>query len=190
MSNNAITIDKGNVMNDRELLTRAKHSDKKAFGELFSQYHPILFKFLYLRTRDYALTQDIVQETFVKVWQNRNKLKPNLSFIAYLYTIGLNIIRDHHKRLRTQNKNNTNLKGLYKTTVNNPEELYNQHHLATQIQRIVNTSLAQRCRLVFLLNRIEGKSVREIAQLLCISPKTVENQLHHALKILKKKLKI
>ena len=61
--------------------------------------------------------------------------------------------------------------------------------LQEEIQRIVNERLPDKCRTIFILSRIEGKSNPEIAALLDLSVRTVENQIYRALKVLKKNLK-
>ena len=70
-----------------------------------------------------------------------------------------------------------------------PEAVNQAAMLQEEIQRIVNEKLPDKCRTIFILSRIEGKSNPDIAELLDLSVRTVENQIYRALKVLKKNLK-
>ncbi len=63
-----------------QLTKLVKVSDQQAFQQLFYKYHPLLFRFILYRVNDEDLTEDIVQETFLRVWNNRKTLDPNKSF--------------------------------------------------------------------------------------------------------------
>jgi RNA polymerase sigma-70 factor (ECF subfamily) len=174
---------------ERSLLKKIKDSDKDAFHLIFSKYQPVLFRNVYYQTGDYNLAQDIVQETFLKVWLNRDKLKPEQSFFSYIARISRNLIKDHYKHQQVRTKHQNSLPKPSESAYDNPEAAFNLSILEQQIHSIVKNHLPGKCRTVFILSRIEGKSNQEIADMLQISKKTVENQLYHAMKVLRKKLK-
>ncbi len=174
---------------DKSLLQKIKQSDPDAFKDIFSKYQPILFKYIFYITKDYSLAQDIVQETFLKVWLNRKSLKPELSFLSLLNKISNNLIKDHFKREQIRDKHTQNVPSIFESINNNPETAFDFVLLENKINSIVEKHLPEKCRLIFVLSRVEGKSNQEIASLLNITKKTVENQLYHALKVLRKKLK-
>jgi len=163
-------------------------SDKQAFKALFEKYQPVLFKYTFFRLRDVDLTHDIIQETFLKVWERRTSLKPQLPFLPYLCRIGLNLVRDHAKHVNVMLRHSEKLEAQSHSDTDDPEKAYRQRVLEEEILRIVNKDLPDRRRMIFLLSRANGMSNGEIARMLHISIKTVENQLTSALKVLRKRL--
>ncbi len=173
---------------EQDLLARVKTSDMSAFELLFHTYQPILFRHLWYKSQDADLAQEIVQETFIRVWEHRASLKPKRSFFAYLVTISMNALRDHWKRENVRMRYQDEVPRPSLSVHDNPENSLRLKLLEEKIIETVNESLPDRCRTVFILSRVEGKTIGEIAGLLHISRKTVKNQLYHALKILRKRL--
>ena len=175
--------------NEQQLLERVRFSDMEAFKILFEEFQPILFRYVLYRLRDEDLTHDIVQETFVRVWQHRSSLKPHLAFLPYLMRISGNLIRDYAKHARVHAQHYSDLPKPSPSLGDNPEHAVRFQLLEREIIRVVNTQLPDRCRSIFLLSRMEGKSNAEIATLLDVRVKTVENQLNRALKVLRRELR-
>ncbi len=173
---------------DNLLIQKIKQSDSEAFKKIFYKYHLVLFKYIYYNTKDYALSQDIVQETFLKIWLNRRSLKPELSFLSYIYKISNNLIKDYYKKKQVRDKHKGNIPSINESEGDNPETALNISLLEEKISSVVKKHLPQKCRQIFILSRIDGKYNQEIAALLNITKKTVENQLNLALKIIRKKL--
>jgi RNA polymerase sigma-70 factor (family 1) len=175
--------------NEEFFLQKIKQSDRNAFQQIFTKYHPILFRYIFYRTKNYSLAQDIVQETFLKVWLNRKSLQPRLAFFPYIVKISSNLAKDHYKHEQVINKYKNSIPIIENSMNDDPDAALDFNLLEQKINITVNNNLPEKCRTIFLLSRVEGKSNQEIADLLNISKKTVENQLYHALKVLKKKLK-
>jgi RNA polymerase sigma-70 factor (ECF subfamily) len=173
---------------EQDLLARVKASDMGAFELLFHTYQPVLFRHIWYKSQDADLAQEIVQETFVRVWQHRTSLKPTRSFLAYLVTIGMNALRDHWKRERVRMRYQDEIPLPSPSEHDHPEDSLRLKLLEEKITETVNESLPDRCRTIFILSRVEGRTIGEIAGLLHISQKTVKNQLYHALKVLRKRL--
>jgi RNA polymerase sigma-70 factor (ECF subfamily) len=173
---------------EQNLLARVKASDKAAFEALFHTYQPILFRQIWYKSHDTDLAQDIVQETFVRVWQHRTSLKPTHSFLTYIVTISMNVLKDHWKREDVRLKYRDDVPRPSLSEHDHPEESLRLRLLEERITDIVNEYFPDRCRTIFILSRIDGKTNAEIAHLLHISQKTVENQLYHALKVLRRQL--
>jgi len=174
---------------DTILITKIKQSDRNAFKTLFTRYQADLFKYIYYKTLDYSLSEDFVQETFIKVWMKRISLNPDQSVFSYLAAISSNLIRDHFKHLKVREKHQESEKEISTPFHDNPEEVMDYRILREKIHSIVNKHLSDTCRTIFYLSRIEGRSNPEIAGLLKITKKKVENQLYIALKTIRKKLK-
>jgi RNA polymerase sigma-19 factor, ECF subfamily len=174
---------------DEQLLERVKASEVEAFKTLFEHYQPILLRYVVYRLRDTDLAHDIVQETFVRVWEHRSSISPRLPFFPYLLRISGNLMKDYFKHRQVRTKYEDEVPKPEHSAHDDPEISFHLNLLEREIVKVVNTHLADRCRTVFLLSRVEGKSNREIAETLGISVKTVENQIRHALAILRKHLR-
>jgi RNA polymerase sigma-70 factor, ECF subfamily len=169
---------------DSELLERVKNSDPEAFGELFKRYQPIVFRQAFYRLRDSDMSHEVVQETFIRIWDHRTSLKPHLPFLALTLRISQNLIRDLARHRAIRDRLASEIPPPTLSEGDDPSEALALTMLENRIRDIVNNRLGERCRVVFLLSRYEGKSHQEIAQDLGISVKTVENQITKALKIL------
>jgi RNA polymerase sigma-70 factor (ECF subfamily) len=178
-----------NRVTDSDLLERVRNSDAEAFRTLFDQYQPLVFRHVLYQTRDVDLAHDIVQESFLRIWERRASLKPHLSFVAYLFRISGNLVRDDIKHRNVQRKLEHAIPPPTPSEGDDPEEALRMATLKRELVNAVNVSLPEKCRTIFLLSRMEGKSNKQIAELLGIATKTVENQLHHALKVLRKRLR-
>lgn len=167
------------------VLEQLKKKDKKAFEELFkSQYEPLVqFTYKYLNDIDEA--EEVVQETFYKLWEKSREIDIEISLKSYLYqsvrNASLNIIK--HKSVERKYIKDS-LHNKENSTVNFMEI----DELKTKISEAVS-QLPPACKEVFELSRYEQKKHKEIAEQLNISVKTVENHVGKALKILKKSLK-
>ena len=75
----------------RTLASRIKASDQAAFEILFNSFQGVIFNFLLFKTRDPYVAEDLLQETFLKVWKNRSTLDETRSLKNYLYTIADNL---------------------------------------------------------------------------------------------------
>jgi RNA polymerase sigma-70 factor (ECF subfamily) len=165
---------------------RLRESDEEAFRHLFEQYQPIVFRQTLFLVRDPDAAHDVVQETFVRIWDHRASLRVGQSFLAYALRISRNIVRDvaRHQAMRERVAGQIPPPALSET--DDPAEALQLALLEERLGRVINEKLPERCRIIFLLSRVEGKGYREIAEMLHLSVKTVENQIGHALKILKK----
>jgi RNA polymerase sigma-70 factor (ECF subfamily) len=174
---------------DTWLLEQVKKSDQEAFRILFERYQPMVFRRVMFQTGQKELAHDIVQETFIRVWEHRQALKPQLSFPAYLFRISGNMVNDafRHRNVRERLEEDVPIPNY--SEGDHPEEVLQLTMLQTRIHAIIHSDLPPKCREIFLLSRFEEKSHLEIASMLHISVRTVEHQIAHALKILHKRLK-
>ena len=69
---------------EQELLEGVKNSDKSAFKEIYYKHQPILFRYVVYRVRNREVAEDITQETFVRIWNNRSQLDPSKSFFSLI----------------------------------------------------------------------------------------------------------
>ena len=170
---------------DTRLIERLRASDHEAFRLLFEKYQPTLFRSVLYSLQDADAAHDVVQETFVRVWNHRASLQPKLPLLAYLFRISRNLVRDYAKHDTVRRKLEADVLHALRPVEDDPEKSLHLSMLEEKVAEGVGTKLPARCREVFLLSRMEGMSNVEISERLGISTKTVENQITRALKILR-----
>jgi RNA polymerase sigma-70 factor (ECF subfamily) len=174
--------------NDHTLVQLLQKGNVKAFDSLFDVYSSKLFGFALKYFKNETDAEELVQEVFVKVWENRESLKSELSFKSYLFTIALNQIRKHF------NKKATSLRYL-ESLRNEPEFSENQeindenYDSALQQINLIIEQMPPRRREIFMKSKLDGKSSKEIAIELNISTGTVDNQVSEALRFIRTQLK-
>jgi RNA polymerase sigma-70 factor (ECF subfamily) len=174
---------------EQTLIAAVRQADLQAFEILFERYQPSLFRTVLYQMRDADAAHDIVQETFVRVWQHRASLQPSLSFQALLYRISTNLIRDHFRHTETRQRTAAEIPPPLPPSGADPVEATGHALLSEELRRVMRDRLPDRCRAVFALSRFEGLTTVEIAERLRIRPKTVEHQLTKALRILRRSLR-
>jgi RNA polymerase sigma factor, sigma-70 family/RNA polymerase sigma-70 factor, Bacteroides expansion family 1 len=172
---------------DAQLLEQVKGSDVEAFRRLFERYQPILFRQVFFQTSETDQAHDIVQQTFISVWEHRRSIRSHLSFLAYILRISRNLIYDAVKHQKIRDRIDVTLPPPAKSELDDPAEALHLAVLQEKITSIIN-DLPRKCREIFLLSRFEGKTNQEIADSLQLSVRTVEHQISNALKVLRKHL--
>ncbi|MFL3007084.1 MAG: RNA polymerase sigma factor [Candidatus Neomarinimicrobiota bacterium] len=176
-------------INEKTLIKNVKDSNRISFQKLFYQFHDQLFRFVVYRVQDADIAKDITQETFLRIWEKRESLQPEKSFFSLLARISTNLCYDHFRYTEVRLRNKDRIPEFGKSHFDNPEEVVQAKAIEEIIRKLVNEKLPQRCRVIFILSRIEGFSNQEISTKLSLSIRTVENQIYRALKILKKHMK-
>ncbi len=177
------------TQDEQHLIAAIKEGDLEAFETLFTRYQPALLRSITFQTRDVEAAHDIVQETFLRIWQHRGTLKPGLSFQALVYRIGLNLVRDMYRHADTRQRTAADVPPPLPPEGADPVNATAHALLQDELRRVLREELPERCRAVFHLSRLEGLSTTEVAKQLHISPKTVENQLTKALRIVRRALR-
>jgi len=172
---------------DIELVERLQKGDVEAFDLIYEKYSGKLYAFglKYLKSTEEA--EELVQSVFLKLWENYKILKKELSFKSYLFTIAYN---DICKLFR---KRNYRQKFIDDTLYENSqfsseiEEGIDYHSVLEQVELIVN-KLPEKQKTIFLKSRKEGKSTKEIAEEVGLSPGTVDNYISESLKFIRRRL--
>ncbi|MEM6273234.1 MAG: RNA polymerase sigma-70 factor [Bacteroidota bacterium] len=160
-----------------------KDDHREAFEALFRTFQPALVRFAYAQLRSQEESREAVQEVFIKIWDKRGDLEFSSELKAYLYRSVRNNCLNRLKRLRMESLSEENRD----LPAPEPEDAGNDEK-ATRIKAIFREidQLPDRAREIFLMSRVEGLSHKEIAVVLGLSPKTVENQVGIALKKIRK----
>lgn len=168
-------------------VTELKVGDAEAFDHLFIYYSKRLYYFAlgYLKSKEDA--EEIVQDVFFKIWQNRESLKPELSFKAYIFKIAYRRIIEQFQKVAQDQVYRHEIVSSSLDFDNQLDVRTDYHSLLELVDSIV-IHLPPRQKEIFVKRKKESLSVKEIAELLAITPKTVENHLNEALKTIKKGL--
>ncbi|MCW0482041.1 RNA polymerase sigma factor [Gaoshiqia sediminis] len=173
--------------NTKQLVKRLKEEDMKAFDILYRQYSERLYSFAFSILKNREDAKEIVQDTFLKLWNKRKEIQPNQSLNAYLFTISHNISIDLIRKRLKDEKYAEYLKTHVTKEGTETENLFHFNELTYKLQEAIQQLPKQR-KLIFQMSREEGLSHAEIAKKLNISVKTVENQINLSLKSIRRKL--
>jgi RNA polymerase sigma-70 factor (ECF subfamily) len=173
---------------DRQLVSRLKLGDKKAFEEIFRKYRE---KIYYFAIRYYNSAEDaenVVQDVFIKLWDERENVKEELSLNNYIYTIAKNhLFNIQRKKINEKAYRSYIVEHLIQTPNLENEMIYAD--LKESIDKIIDELPAQRKK-VFVMGNLEGLSNKEVASALNLSVRTIEVHKSLALQALKKAFKL
>jgi len=173
---------------DEYLTALIRSSDVIAFKELFFRHHQHLIQFVNSRINDVHFAEDIVQEIFIRVWSRRNDLKPDKSIKSYLFQIASRLIVDHYRKQNNRNISTDEFPNILDSfQITDGYEYIEKKEVFQKFESAIQL-LPQQCRIIFILSRFDGLKYAEIADLLNISIKTVENQIGKALQRLRENL--
>jgi RNA polymerase sigma-70 factor (ECF subfamily) len=170
----------------RILFRLTAEGDEKAFTDLFNLFLPKLYPFILKLTRSESVVEEIIQETFIKVWLNRDKLAEIENPGGWVFTVAANKCYDH-LRARALKDN------LFVSAADEPAGSNSTHEwldlkeLKRLIELAVNDLPEQRKK-IYLMSRDQGKTIPEIADALQLSPHTVKNTLVISLKFIREYL--
>ncbi|GAB2816406.1 RNA polymerase sigma factor [Ferruginibacter profundus] len=166
------------------LLKRLKEGDTTAFIQLYDHYHHPLYIFIlrFVKVPEYA--EDVLQDVFLKIWEIRERINPDLSFNAYLYKICRNKVFKLLKKIVTDNAMQTQLMNQLETATEAPHLKLQWKQYNDLLHKAVNQLPPQRQK-VFKLCREQGKSYDEVAEELGISRNTIKEHMVAAMKSIK-----
>lgn len=174
---------------EEKLLVRSFiQDDEKAFEALFEKYHKRLYLFLYRLLKSTQDAEEIVQDTFVKIWEKRLRFREEYTFESYLFKIAKNSFLNYNRK-----KVNTRIfheqYGLLLDIKQNTTEDYLIFKETQEIIDSIIQEMPPKRREIFILQKVEGLSRKEIAEKLDISVITVDSHLLKANAHFKEKLK-
>lgn len=172
--------------NDRSLFRLAAEGNEQAFSDLFNLFLPRLYPFIIKLTKSESAVKEIIQETFIKLWLNRDKLPEMENPGGWLFRVASNKAYDY---LRAQALKDKIFRPITSEpdTINAPDQGLDAKELRRLVAEAVYKLPAQRKK-IYLMSREQGKTIPEIAALLEISPNTVKNALVTSLKCIREYL--
>lgn len=160
----------------------ALYDDEGAYKELFFTFHKPLLQFSNSFVQSPEMAEEVVSDVFISIWERRQQLEDIKNLRVYLYICTKNASL---KYLLRQQKHVAitidDLKVEIESPHNNPEQLLLTAEMRNRIQQAVN-QLPPRCKIIFKLIKEDGLKYREVAEVLNLSVKTVDNQLATALR--------
>lgn len=170
--------------NENELLAKVAAGDDKAFGTIFHHYRRKIYAYAFHVSGSSGQADELVQEVFLKVWLNRDKITHILRFDNWLFTIARNQVFDMLKSIAKEASLRRRMEGLPVADANPVEDGVLHKENEEQLQQALDR-LPPRQKLIFTLSRHEGMKHEEIASHLQISRHTVKTHLVQALKTLR-----
>lgn len=164
-------------MDQQTLIELLKRRDRKSISYLFDTYYERLYLFAEKFIYDTDKAHDIVQEVFVRIWENSQKLEINTSLSHYLFAAVRNGCLDYLRALRIEDRHNQ--KYLEAHIDSYTVDVIEDDEMLEKIKGMLNT-LPPQCREIFELRLINGYKYKEIAQKLNISESVVKVQIHRA----------
>ena len=175
------------VPGDIELVERLQKGDVEAFDLIYKKYSRKLYAFGLKYLRSTAETEELVQSVFLKIWENYKNLKKESSFKSYLFTIAYNDICKLFRKRNYLQKFVSDT--LYENTQSSSEteDGIDYQFVLERVQQIVE-KLPEKQKNIFLKSRQDGKSTKEIAEEVGLSPGTVDNYISESLKFIRSRL--
>jgi RNA polymerase sigma-70 factor (family 1) len=172
---------------DSELVEKLQKGDVEAFDIIYDKYSKKLYAFGLKYLGSTAEAEELVQSVFLKLWENYKTLKKESSFKSFIFTIAYNDIcklfrkRNYHKKFISDT--------LYECSESSSEieEKIDYQSVLERVEQIID-KLPERQRTIFLKSRKEGKSTKEIAEEVGLSPGTIDNYISESLKLIRNHL--
>lgn len=173
-----------NSISEENQIRRIQNGDKKTFSELYVSNFTQMCDFAVSITHDEEVTKELIQDVFINIWTNREHWRPKSTIRSYLYRAIKNRAFDYLKHKKVEREWHNRNYQSNSENAETPYEQYTRAELEQFIQKAVD-ELPEKRKMIYLLSRIQGLKYREIADVMKISEKTVENQMGHALKKLR-----
>jgi len=172
-----------NMEDDSLFFQKVKEGDEASFEMLFKKYYVRLTHFAYTYVKDQAEAEELVQNTFVRIWEKRENIHLKVSFKSYLYQAVRNGGLNHVRNVKNKKSHLTVISSRDHDLPNAENDL-NVNDIKYQLYQALE-NLPPRCKRIFQMSRLEGMKHSEIAKYLDLKTKTIENQIGIALKYLR-----
>jgi RNA polymerase sigma-70 factor (ECF subfamily) len=166
---------------DSVIIRRIRQGDAGQFESLFRSSYVSLVRYAKTILKDHDTSEEIVQDLFFRLWQDKEKIKIESSLNGYLFRAVHNSCLHWIEHNRVVEKHVQEMANKHSENMENPEEEIHYKELQSKIARILER-LPERCGKIFCMNRFEGLKYTEIAEKLSVSVKTVEANMGRALK--------
>ena len=175
-------------INEKRLLTELKNGSFHAFERLYNMYSGKLYTFIMrISSGNQYMAEEVVQSAFIRVWEVRERVEPESSFISFLCTIAKNLLMNMYQRQTVEYVYNEYLKNTGVDRDSQTEESIDLRFLNEYIDSLAEELPAQRKK-IFILSKRQNYTNKEIAEMMGISESTVATQLSLAVKFMREQL--
>lgn len=175
-------------INEKRLLTELKNGSFQAFERLYNMYSGKLYNFIMrISSGNQYMAEEVVQSAFIRVWEVRERVEPESSFISFLCTIAKNLLMNMYQRQTVEYVYNEYLKNTGVERDSQTEESIDLRFLNEYIDSLAEELPAQRKK-IFILSKRQNYTNKEIAEMMGISESTVATQLSLAVKFIREQL--
>ena len=175
-------------INEKRLLTELKNGSFHAFERLYNMYSGKLYNFIMrISSGNQYMAEEVVQSAFIRVWEVRERVEPESSFISFLCTIAKNLLMNMYQRQTVEYVYNEYLKNTGVDRDSQTEESIDLRFLNEYIDSLAEELPAQRKK-IFILSKRQNYRNKEIAEMMGISESTVATQLSLAVKFMREQL--
>ena len=175
-------------INEKRLLTELKNGSFQAFERLYNMYSGKLYNFIMrISSGNHYMAEEVVQSAFIRVWEVRERVEPESSFISFLCTIAKNLLMNMYQRQTVEYVYNEYLKNTGVDRDSQTEESIDLRFLNEYIDSLAEELPAQRKK-IFILSKRQNYTNKEIAEMMGISESTVATQLSLAVKFMREQL--
>jgi RNA polymerase sigma-70 factor (family 1) len=175
------------MIRDTDSIGRIRRGDVKEFESLFRSSYVSLVRYAKTLIKDQDTAEEIVQDLFYRIWNDREKIIIESSLNGYLFRAVHNRCLHHIEHNKVVEKHAEEMSLRDAETPESPADILNYKELQAKIASILE-KLPERCGRIFYMNRFEGLKYNEIAEKLSVSVKTVEANMGKALKQFRKEL--
>jgi len=175
------------MIRDTEITGRIRNGDKGQFESLFRSSYVSLVRYAKTLIKDHDTAEEIVQDLFFRLWQDREKLNIESSLNGYLFRSVHNRCLHYIEHTKVVERHAEEMSSHKSESPESPSDILNYKELQEKIARILER-LPERCGKIFTMSRFEGLKYSEIAEKLSVSVKTVEANMGRALKEFRKEL--
>lgn len=172
---------------DTDIVRRIRQGDVKQFESLFRSSYASLVRYAKVLIKDHDSAEEIVQDLFVRLWQDKEKLAIESSLNGYLFRSVHNRCLHFIEHRKVIERHAGQMMISQQEEQPGPAEIIYYEELQGKIASIIR-KLPERCGQIFYMNRFEGMKYSEIADKLSVSVKTVEANMGKALKEFRKEL--
>jgi RNA polymerase sigma-70 factor (family 1) len=177
-------LDQSENWNDLNLLQLLQQGDASAFTNLYYHHSHALYRKIVWRVNDEDIAKELLQDLFLKLWENREKIDLTKSFRSYLYTIAVNLVYDYFRKSSRRKELESHLMAMAIDYYSHVEEAIISKENVALINDAINQLPPQR-KQVFMLCRLEGKSYEEVGEILNISRSTIHDHIVKANHLIK-----
>jgi RNA polymerase sigma-70 factor (ECF subfamily) len=175
------------MKSDSEIIGRIRNGDKQEFEKLFRSSYVSLVRYAKSILRDHDTAEEIVQELFFRLWQDRQQLNIKSSLNGYLFRSVHNRALHYIEHQQVVNRHAGEVAAGTEISSEPVTEAIYYKELQAKIARVLER-LPGRCRMIFRMSRFEGLKYNEIAEKLAVNVKTVEADMGKALREFRKAL--